>query len=75
MGGSVRGRVWGKWGGWVVCVRAFLPPIISGQFGSRSKWNNKKKKKNGRPIDQCFVLSCCRYTIYSQTNRRSEARS
>lgn len=44
MGGSVRGRVWGKWGGWVVCVRAFLPPIISGQFGSRSKWNNKKQK-------------------------------
>ena len=71
MGGRVSGRVGGRWGGCVVCVRAFLPPIISGEFGSRSKWNNKKKR-DGRPIDQCFVLSCCRYTIYSQTNRRSE---
>ena len=47
MGGRVSG---GRGGG----VRAFLPPIISGEFGSRSKWNNKKKKMVDRSISALF---------------------
>ena len=54
MGGRVSGRVGGRWGGCVVCVRAFLPPIISGEFGSRSKWNNKKKEMVDRSISALF---------------------
>ena len=50
MGGRVSGRREG------VCVRAFLPPIISGEFGSRSKWNNKKKRWSTDRSVLCFKL-------------------